>query len=274
MRTNASSKPDRNFDGEATGREIVHRPGIGSTATVRHQRRLKIRNVWLGQPTLLLVLRGRKRVSVGGQKAEVGTGGVVALPGGTRIDLDNDPDGGVAYEALSVMFDQTSSTPAGGRGAGRPIGSFAAIALPPQGFRDAIESARTALLDWTSTPEIVARHRLDEPMLWLRELGWIFPQRSTIPVSERLRVLVQAALEGDSSGCSAAPALGMSRATLDRRLAAEGETLAGVVRETRLLSAMHMLQATDERVTAVSLSCGLGTPSSFARQFRGRDLPP
>lgn len=109
-----------------------------------------------------------------------------------------------------------------------------------------------------------------ELLLWLRASGWTFQQRSAVSTADRLRALVHGDLEADWFGARVAAALDMSRATLHRRLAIDGTTVARLVQESRLLAAMQLLQATDETVTSIGFACGFATSSSFARQFRRR----
>jgi AraC-like DNA-binding protein len=84
--------------------------------------------------------------------------------------------------------------------------------------------------------EAIQSLRVEELLIWLAEAGaWLGPD---IPanLTSRLRKLVVDRPQSDWSADDAARALGMSAATLRRRLAAEGTGFAAILTDVRMTS--------------------------------------
>ena len=255
---------------DANERRVISvRPGLGATALLRHPGRIFARNLRIAEPTLIMVLRGRKRLDLPTGSQEARAGDVVMLAAGVRVGLTNIPAPQGGYEAISIMFASVPTEPSVAAMT-RQVPDAVVFARPPDGFRAAALRAREALLDVIGMPDAIVPHQLSELLLWLGQAGWRLPPPTPLSTADRLRVHIQATLDETWPTSRAAAALAMSEATLRRRLAGERETLSGVLRETRLTAAMSMLQGTDEPVIQVALACGFPNHSSFSRQFRER----
>ena len=66
----------------------------------------------------------------------------------------------------------------------------------------------------------------------------------------------------------AAEAIGMSVRALQRRLAAEGVSYEGLVAQSRLRSAVHLLERTDATILDIALDLGYSDHAHFTRAFR------
>ena len=81
---------------------------------------------------------------------------------------------------------------------------------------------------------------------------------------------VRAALEGNLAASSdhVARQLGVSRRSLQRKLAAEGATFAGLLAESRHRRALELVQRRGLALRAIAEQLGFADPRAFSRAFR------
>jgi len=116
----------------------------------------------------------------------------------------------------------------------------------------------------------VLRHRLVEPLIWLRAAGVALALKRP----ERTAVKLRALIDGDPArpwrAADAAKALHMSEASLRRALARDGESFSRLLRHAQLERGLAALQSTDAPISRIALDCGFATPSHFADAFKAR----
>jgi len=246
---------------------MASRPGAGTALRVLQERALVLAGVHVGAASLSLVRRGEKRIRGDGFDATIAAGEAVALPAGLSMEVTNvaDPDG--VYEALSLVADPALIGAVDGR---RAVTSPVHLGRLEAGFADAVIRAADAIFDPPRTPKPVAAARVGEALAWLAAAGLHFERLRPASAAERVRELIGEAPGRAWTAPYVSRSLGMSEATLRRRLAGEGTTLSDLLVEVRMSTALVLLQATDRPVAEIALDVGYGSPSRFAGRFRKR----
>lgn len=250
-------------------RALAARGGL-SCACVRSVHHHAIKSFEPATPVIALPLAGTKRARLGEQRVEVRPGELFVITGPASLDVENIPEPASGeYLALGVALDE------------RVIG--AAQRLLPERARDPapriaglpIGALATPLLDWTRAlerrDEALARHALVGVVLRLHELGLEgIVARRTPRLAAQIRERVAADPTRPWASSHLEELLGMSGATLRRRLAAEGESLREVIAHARLAHALELLYTTRLPVKAVAQRSGYASAASFARRFEER----
>lgn len=260
-------------------REIHARPGVGAAAHVLQRRELEILRIRMELPALIFVDRGIKTVRTGhGAGVRALPGQALVVGGAQTVDFTNAVPDGVHYEARWLVFDgallndgyylsQAAQVAPARQGAAsaRPIAHVTA------GLASAFDRARQALAPGTGIPDAVARQRVLEVMHWLLEDGIVLAGLpANTSVAAKVRALIAGRLDGAWTADRVAAALAQSEATLRRRLAAEATSLTELLVEARMATALTLLQATTQPVSAIALSVGYESASRFAVRFRQR----
>jgi AraC-like DNA-binding protein len=116
----------------------------------------------------------------------------------------------------------------------------------------------------------VMRHRSLEALLLLEEKGYRFAPAHELSWTERIQRLNGQRIDADWNVSAIAQAFHMSESTLRRRLADSDTTLAAIVRDNRLQTALGMLQTSDLSVGEVAQRCGWESHSRFTAAFQQR----
>ena len=210
-------------------------------------------------PVILRVDRGRKVIR-GAIDAVVPEGALALLPAGLALDVENHPAPDGPYRATALVV---------GPGVAAPRGVAArwqtADPRAGQAFDRALELARRG-----AVPQAIRDHAVAEVLLWLDSLGLRLPEPGPEPVAARVRRLAAGDLARDWTAADLSRALGMSGATLRRRLAEEGTGLSALMTDLRMNRALGLLQATDLPVGVIAAEVGYASPSRFAVRFRAR----
>lgn len=95
-------------------------------------------------------------------------------------------------------------------------------------------------------------------------------------VSHRVRTILQLSLpHGGPRLAKTSARLGTTSRTLQRLLAAEGETFAGVLKQLRMDLARRYLLHSEQDITQISFNLGFADHAAFSRWFSGQfDMPP
>jgi AraC-like DNA-binding protein len=253
----------------------------GLAAIVAH-RRQPIRRVPVGHPILIAVLEGHKDVHIAGRGARFSAGDLLVLPATLAPDIENvpDPRSGL-YRALVVSFPRSLTrrfrrTFPDACDAARP--AAAELGIPA---RPGLALALLQLVECLGAepPPSAAQAEVRGMAVLLalvEECGCHLP---LLPISDspvvQLQSLIALAPAHPWALRDVARRLGLSEATLRRRLGAAGVRFRGLLEEGRLAHALGLLQTTREPIGEISAACGYGSPSRFAARFRRRfGLPP
>lgn len=246
---------------------VVLRPGIGATARIIQRCSLRRMRVSIDHPMLILVLRGDKEVGLADALVRIPQGDVVILAGGRAYDMRNLPDPQGVYEAAWIDLD-----PALAADLPPPLASAipqVQAITPTAGCQEAFERTAAAIKD-AALPQSVVRLRTLEMLAWIAESGAapVWPPGHSLVT--RLRRLVAAQPDQRWMSAAVAERLGMSEATLRRRLAAEGRSFNEVLADVRMSRALALLQSSNLSILEIALAVGYDSPSRFAARFLRR----
>ncbi|WP_449467718.1 helix-turn-helix transcriptional regulator [Stenotrophomonas humi] len=227
-------------------------------------------SVEIPQPQFAILLQGRKQVHTAQQSMEFAPGDLFLITQRCRIDVVNipDPHSGIYLSAI-VPFCAEALT------AARTLWNEP---LPEAGntlARLPLADHGAALLQWRQSLE--AGH-YTEARLALAALAVAFCRRGhgslLIPpepgLGERIRDLVAAHPERDWQSRDFEQHLGLSGATLRRRLANEQLGLRELVSDARLAHAMQLLYTTQLPLKTVAARVGYRSLGSFNKRFNAR----
>ncbi|QDX30846.1 helix-turn-helix transcriptional regulator [Dickeya poaceiphila] len=232
-----------------------------------------LRTVVMRTDLIGLVVSGTKQLLAPESHSAFAPGELFILPRGTQWDVINDPapQGRYVAHILSLQPDTiTRFYHAFGQFAAlEPVHNVARAAATPA-IKTAFLRAAEALND-TECSTTLSEHRVLEVLLLLAEhSGVVLAPPGTLNWSERVRRLVAQRPYDNWSANRVAQALSTTVSTLNRRLAQEGSTITRCVRETRLETAMVLLQSSDRPVAAIALDVGYASHSKFTAAFRRR----
>lgn len=245
--------------------------------TILAQRAYRLHAVQVDTPLLMVPLAGLKRLEVDGKQAEVACGEFVMLHHACSMGVENIPPPGTtdAYRAWAVPFPWRVVTLARSLvGAHSATAPAAALAKPFScgdltALLPGVRAYLTAMSPAGWAPDAAQRdHALLGLLLALVRAGhdpFLYAQDPSVVA--RIRLLVAAAPERNWTSGDFELALHMSGATLRRRLAQEATSLRHILRETRLLHGLALLQSSRRPLKSVALACGYLSVASFSRSF-------
>lgn len=251
-------------------RRCLHvRPGLGVALQVVQGSGRPLWRVFVEFPSLVLVRAGCKRLRLDGREFVVREGQVIALAGGCEVEVTNSlPESG-PYVGQSLSIDPALCAevePHGARLA--PISDPHLLAQPSAHLLAAFTRAIAACDPLGGPPEAIARHHLHEVLLALAVDGLRFDLSGHARVSTRVRRLVGSEATRRWRAGAVARQLGMSEATLRRRLEKEGTTFRRVLQEVRMGRALVLLQSSELPVVQVAFEVGYESVSQFSARFR------
>jgi AraC-like DNA-binding protein len=226
-----------------------------------------LRRISIVQPSMFVIRRGHKTVTVKGRTLHAMPGTAMILSAGCHADMINQPDADGIYEADAFRFgEETLRWAAQDQASAAEIGTFAS----GPAFRHSVLNARAALATREHLPSSVVTHRVVELVLWARYHGINPTARGTEDLAGRLRHLIAAEPARDWRTGALAAQLAMSEPTLRRHLAAAGTSATEILTDVRLTAALTWLQTTSIPITQIAFDAGYLSPSRFAARFRAR----
>ncbi len=247
-----------------------HRAGV-SLFPITQATAATFTDLFIGLTFLCFICAGSKRVVCPVNGELVGEAGdVLIFPSGSIVTLENRPVSAANYRATGIYFDHElidsvfSDQP---RAAGSP--GVQIIRKAQSDDYDVVEITRRALDD-DASPISVKRHRLLEPLVWLRHHGVHLPKRGEDQPWNQVRRLIEADISQPWRVEDVARHFAMSEASFRRWLAKSGPGFSQILLNTRLEKGLGMLQSTDFSISNIALECGFKTPSHFSEAFRKR----
>ncbi|MDO6746169.1 helix-turn-helix transcriptional regulator [Gilvimarinus sp. 1_MG-2023] len=227
------------------------------------QRQQLLRNVYIPAPTLVRVLRGSKSLVWRGERVEVTPGRWLALSAGQSLTFVNQP-GDRGFESVTLSF------------LAQPPGEWLIEAVP------AVEApclaANTALAFCFDALVNGVSHRVDETaqqhlalalfaqLRQANKLTLLFPGEE-LTWRDRVARFLMADPGAAHSLEAVAQALGVSRATLHRRLKQENSSFRQVLADIRMGYSLTVLQK-GHTVTEAAIACGYESRTRFAERFK------
>lgn len=218
---------------------------------------------------IVAVMAGRKALHTPDRSTIVHQGQGVMLARDTQWDVVNDPVGQRQYEALVLAFDDAlvrEFHEHGPQCMTSAVSAAQVIALD----EPLVEALQRTLPGKHAPSAAVMKHRSLEALLLLAEKGHHFAPSLGLSWTERIQRLIGQRIDADWNVSAIAQVFHMSESTLRRRLADSGNTLAAIVRDVRLQTALNMLQTSDLSVGEVAQRCGWQSHSRFTASFQQR----
>jgi AraC-like DNA-binding protein len=250
-------------------RSVHQFAGVATAAEIIQRTPLLCRRLASALPGIVLVKQGSKVVRHRGAEFRAHVGEIVVIPASVALDLINEPDEDGVYRALLLGFEPSLIRDLRDE-SGTLIDRIDVLRSPPAGLRDAIETANAAIAGEGSLPNRIVASRVNEILLWLASLGYAFSAPIVADPVERLRSVLQANPAHDWRASQLSAMLGMSEASLRRRLASAGLSLTEMIVDVRMSTALFLLQSTDMPITNIALDVGYDSASRFAARFRAR----
>jgi AraC-like DNA-binding protein len=250
-------------------RSIHARPGLGAALQIVQEGGLPLRRVLVDFPSLIFVHSGRKTIRSADATFTANQGETLAVAAGSEIEVTNALPATGPYEAFCLSFDpQLCSATENPLSPARIISPAAALGRPPGYLLSAFQRAAASCERPADAPDGIIRHQLQEVLLALELLGWRFDARGATRTSARLRRLLGAGPDQRWKIGAAGKLLGMSEATLRRRLEAEGLGFREIIGQVRMGRALTLLQSSDLSVTQIAYEVGYESISQFTAKFR------
>lgn len=227
-------------------------------------------SVEIPQPQFAILLQGRKQVRTAQQSLEFAPGDLFLITRRCRIDVVNipDPHSGVYLSAIVPMCAEALTAARALWNEPLPQAGDALARLP-------LAEHGATLLQWRQALE---HGHYTEARLALASLALAFCRRGhgslLVPpepsVGERIRDLIAAQPERDWQSRDFEAHLGLSGATLRRRLASEHSSVRELITDARLAHAMGLLYTTRLPLKTVAARVGYRSLGSFSKRFAER----
>lgn len=245
-------------EGARAGLAAVH-------LTIRQTRTAAFRALVSERPLVACVRTGVKRIEGPAGKVDFTAGTIGTLPPRLPLTISNVPPQHGPYLTEAIVLNEEIVA---GLGIA-PIPLPALRATHDTRVAAAFGRATAALAD-AACPERLRRHLVEELLLWLAEAGIGFGRLRSPTLTDRLRAMISDAPGIDWHAKGAARALGVSEATMRRRLAETGTSFTSTLIDVRMATALALLQSSAMSVTQVAFAAGYASPSRFAVRFRER----
>jgi AraC-like DNA-binding protein len=254
---------------------IAHKPGIGATGHITQASRLNFTSLTTTLPIIIIVRRGRKIIHAPGQVYRLEAGEAIAVAQGQVFDFENIPADDGDYEARWLTLEPGVVAGFGDTPGTVPVMQARLLGRMRPGLLQAFEQAVIALQDNGELPEPIVRHRVSELLAWLAADGCRFSLMQPDSYAARIRRLAGAQPDRAWQSGEIAAALGVSEATLRRRLRDEHLGLRDLLTDIRMTHAMQLLQSSNLPVSQIAARSGFESQSRFAIRFRHRfGFPP
>ncbi|MCD9088176.1 helix-turn-helix transcriptional regulator [Stenotrophomonas sp. SY1] len=227
-------------------------------------------SVEVPRPQFAILLQGRKQVRTAQQTLELAPGDLFLVTRRCRFDVVNipDPHSGIYLSAIVPLCDEALAAARTLWNEPLPDAGLALARLP-------LADHGATLLQWRQALE---QGHYTEARLALAALVVAFCRRGhgsllAAPepgLGERIRDLVAAQPERDWQSRDFEDQLGISGATLRRRLASEQLSLRELIVDARLAHAMQLLYTTQLPLKTVAARVGYRSLGSFNKRFASR----
>ncbi len=227
-------------------------------------------SVEIPQPQFAILLQGRKQVRTAQQSLEFAPGDLFLITRRCRIDVVNipDPHSGLYLSAIVPLCAEALTAARALWNEPLPDAGDALARLP-------LADHGATLLQWRQALE---QGHYTEARLALAGLAVAFCRRGhgslLIPpepsVADRIRDLIAAQPERDWQSRDFEAQLGLSGATLRRRLASEQSSVRELITDARLAHATSLLYTTRLPLKTVAARVGYRSLGSFNKRFAER----
>ncbi|MER2565261.1 MAG: helix-turn-helix transcriptional regulator [Myxococcaceae bacterium] len=233
----------------------------GPSASASH----RLRSLEVVEPVLMVVLEGEKRLSLGARRLVVRRGEAVLVHRPCSLDVENLVSRSGRYRAWVTSFPWQLVEAARALLPALQVSTevltlheATALSAALRGFLDAATPAQTDAV----------RLRL---LVTLAEQGATAFLSGPAPTFERrLRTLLASAPSKAWSASHVERLLGVSGATLRRKLASAGTSWRDVLVDVRLHHGLQLLQTTELPLKRIAFECGYRSTRAFNERFTAR----
>ncbi|MGE4318376.1 MAG: helix-turn-helix transcriptional regulator [Deferribacterales bacterium] len=251
-------------------RMIAFRQGLGAAGEIYQNCQQPLRHVVIDNPCMIVVKHGIKHFDNASGRLVMNQGDAVAVWRDTWYDVTNFNGADGYYSAEWVSFDRDMVKDFAAKAKNRRTMEAVNIKKISGGLKLAFDEMFSLLKDQADIPAEIARHRMEELLIWLDMGGYFACVRDDVNLPWNLRQTISGDPANRWDCGSLAKSVGMSESTLRRRLAEYNTTIADVVTDVRMSYALNMIQSTDFSITRISAECGYESPSRFAVRFKER----
>jgi AraC-like DNA-binding protein len=224
-------------------------------------------------PTLILVRQGEKRVYNGRDEVYLPAGKAIVLPAGVTPEMENIPANG--FYASDVFSPPRSwlerfHQQYGALLAGLPIQQERFFSPDPAletALQPCCQSVDSVEGAWQKARLELAWHQVLLELIRLQVAAAFF-MTSSQPLADRLQELINFSPSQDWQSNQVAQQLGMSTATLRRRLQAEGTSFSTLLQASRMARALGLVMTTSTSISDIAWQCGYESITSFSHAFR------
>lgn len=236
--------------------------------TARHQHGAQ--SVDIPRPQMAVLLQGRKQVRTATQSLELVPGDIFLITRRCRIDVVNlpDPASGIYLSAVISLCEEALAAARALWNEPLPQAGADLARLPAIEFGPTLLQWRQALQEGRYTEARLALAALAVAFCRRGHGGLLLPPEPSL--AAQLRELVAAQPQRAWQSRDVEGELGLSGATLRRRLAAERTSLREIIAEARLARAMELLYTTRWPLKTVAAQVGYRSASSFSKRFQQR----
>lgn len=234
------------------------------------RQRQALHQVPILSPTLLIVRQGEKRLYNGQDRISLSEQSAIILPAGITPLMENLPQRGlyladlfVPPRAWLVRFRERY-----GHLLTQPLQSKA-FAIDPA-LTQALEHCKTqtdSKDQWQVAQLELAWSQVLLELIRLK-VATSFFIASNQPLADHLRDLINLVPSQDWQAEKLALQLGMSSATLRRRLQAENTSFSSLLQEVRMARALGLVMTTQQTIGDIAAQCGYESLASFSQAFK------
>ena len=236
------------------------------TGCVLQHKNLSFAQSQFAQPMIVRVLHGRKTLRYAGGELTATAGQWLLIVGGQSFDVLNEPDGAQGYRSEWLMLGNDWVAQFFAQHPARETLDLARVLRPDAAWNEALSRVLQGVQ--ARLPETVLAARTMELLAWLAQAGTVFNPHSAQPVSKQIRQLIAQDMAASWQIADVAQRLGMSEATLRRRLANEGASFRELLSNIKMMRALTLLQTSPLGVAQVAYAVGYESPARFAAKFR------
>ena len=238
----------------------------------------RLHHVPIQQATLVMVLSGEKRMHIHNTVHTCKAGQLLLIPANTDIRIENAPDAQQQeYLALCVSF-STKTIDAFLHNYADQISwkDHNAQTLSAKPLSDELLKAITQRVELCLNGEtgntVINDLRQQELLAICADHHWLATllQSKQSSTKQQVAGIIAMDLSHEWRLADICQKLAISESTLRRQLHTEGSSFRDILEETRLLSALCLLQETPIAITTLAAKVGYQSPSRFSANFKRR----
>jgi len=222
--------------------------------------------------TFLFFIQNGSKVIVDNSGNEIvgNKGDILVCAPGSFVTMKNRPHLDKNYQAIGVSFDGHLIKNVFNDSKPPPHNKLVQLVSRKEYSNSEILSIFLNTIDISKTlPPEILESRLSEPLLWLKQNGYIIQLQEEKPLT-KVRRLIETDLSYNWSSKCVADHFAMSEATMRRWLSKTGYSFAKILLNTRLENSLSLLQTTEMQIIQIALECGFKSPSHFSEAFKRR----